>query len=152
MHFALRVSYARTGMLVRRRPRADLITDFKIFKGLLDIDPNLFFLPPARRGFRGHPFKVLQGANHRRRRGSAFSVRVVKCWNKLPASVVTAPPVNVFKKRLEDVSTEVFPHLPHRLSSHHPPPFPPAHHPITVNISICYPTPCFISVVSSGPL
>ncbi len=98
--------------LQRRRLRDDLITASKIFKGLLDIDPHLFFLPPVRRGLRGHPFKVLQGASHRRRRGSAFSVRVVKYWNKLPASVVTAP-VNVFKKRLEEVWTEVFPHLPH---------------------------------------
>ncbi len=45
--------------LQRRRLRADLITVFKIFKGLVDIDPNLFFLPPTRRGLRGHPFKVL---------------------------------------------------------------------------------------------
>ncbi len=37
-----------------RRLRTDLITTFKIFKGLLDINPNLFFLPPARRGLRGH--------------------------------------------------------------------------------------------------
>ncbi len=99
--------------LQRRRLRADLITAFKIFKGLLDIDPNLFFLPPARRGLGGHPFKVLQGASLRRRRGSAFSLRVVNCWNKLPASVVTAPSVNVFKKQLEKVWTEVFSHLPH---------------------------------------
>ncbi len=99
--------------LQRRRLRDDLITAFKIFNGLLDIDPNLFFLPPTRRGLRGHPFNVLQGASHRRRRGSAFSVRVVKYWNKLPASVVTAPSVNIFTKRLEEVWTEVFPHLPH---------------------------------------
>ncbi len=45
--------------LQRRRLRHELITAFKIFKGLLDIDPNLFFLPPARRGLRGYPFKVL---------------------------------------------------------------------------------------------
>ncbi len=99
--------------LQQRRLRDDLITAFKIFKGLLDIDPNLFFLPPARRGLRAHPFKVLQGASRCRRRGSAFLVRVVKYWNKHPASVVTAPSVNVFKKRLEEVWTEVFPHLPH---------------------------------------
>ncbi len=88
--------------LQRRRLQDNLFTAFKIFKGPLDIDPNLFFLPPARRGLRGHPFKILQG--------SAFSVRVVKYWNKLPASVVTAPSVDVFKKRLEKVWTEVFPH------------------------------------------
>ncbi len=51
--------------LQRRRLQADLITAFKIFKGLLDIDPNLFFFPPAGRGLRGHPFNVLQGASHR---------------------------------------------------------------------------------------
>ncbi len=60
-----------------QRLRADLITAFKIFKGLLDSDPNLFF-SPARRGLREHPFKVLQGASHRQRRGWAFSVRVLE--------------------------------------------------------------------------
>ncbi len=99
--------------LQRQQLRVDLITAFKIFTDLLGIDPNLFFLPPTRRGLRGYPYKVLQGASHRRRRGSAFSVRVVKYWNKLPAFVVTAPSVNVFKKRLEKVWTEVFSHLPH---------------------------------------
>ncbi len=91
-----------------QRLRADLITEYSlnipddlIFKGLLGIDPDLLFLPHARRGLRGHPYKVLQGASHRRRRGSAFSMRVVKNWKKLPASVITAPSVNVFKKRKE---------------------------------------------------
>ncbi len=84
--------------LQQRRLRTNLITAFKIFTGLLDIDLNLFIVPPVRRGLRGHPYKVLQGASHHRRRGSAFSARVVKYWNKLPASVVTAPSVNVFTK------------------------------------------------------
>ncbi len=52
--------------LQQRRLWADLITAFKIVK----IDPNLLFLPPARLGLRGCPFKVLQGASHRRRKGS----------------------------------------------------------------------------------
>ncbi len=43
--------------LQRRRLRDDLSTAFQIFKGLLDIDPNWFFLSPARRGLRGHPFR-----------------------------------------------------------------------------------------------
>ncbi len=100
------------------RPRVDLITAFQIFTGLLDVDPNLFFSPshPSR------PYMVLQGTSRRRRSGSAFSVRVVKYWNKLPASVATASSVNVFKKRLEEVWTEVFPHLLPWLNSH-PTPF-----------------------------
>ncbi len=89
--------------LQRRRLKAELITALKISKGLLDIDPNLFFLPSARCGLRRHPYVVFQGASHRRRRGLAFSVRVVKYWKKLPISVITAPSVNVFKKRVEKV-------------------------------------------------
>ncbi len=34
--------------------RADLITALKIFTGLLDVDPDLFLLPPTRRGLRRH--------------------------------------------------------------------------------------------------
>ncbi len=85
--------------LQRQRLRADLNTTSKVFAGLLDIDPNLFFLPPARRGLKGYPYKVLQ------------------------ASVVEACSVNIFKKRLEKVWTEVFPHLPAYkcLPNHEPP-------------------------------
>ncbi len=45
--------------LQRRRLRADLITAFKIFTGLLDVDPNFRFLPPTRRGLGGHPYEAL---------------------------------------------------------------------------------------------
>ncbi len=70
--------------LQRRRLQADLITTVKMLTILLDINPNLFFLPPARLGKRGHHYKVLQGASHRRRRGSED-----EGWKKLPPSVVT---------------------------------------------------------------
>ncbi len=71
----------------RWRLRADLFTAFKIFTKLLDVDPNLFYLPPTRRGLRGHPYKVLQGTIHRGRRGLAFSMKVVKYWKnpRLPS-------------------------------------------------------------------
>ncbi len=49
-------------------------------------------------------------------------------YGRLPASVVTAPPVNVFKKRLEKVWTEVFSHLPQCLNTHPPFPLPPPSH------------------------
>ncbi len=47
--------------LLRRRLCADLIAAFTIYMGLLDMDQNLFFLPPSRQGLRGHPYKALQG-------------------------------------------------------------------------------------------
>ncbi len=83
--------------------------------------------------------------------GSAFSVKFVKYWNKLPASVVTAPSVNVFKKRLEKVWTEVFPISP--MTEHSPPPPLPT---CTLTINSCHlymlPNSLFyIYVVSSGP-
>ncbi len=65
--------------------------------GSLGCWSELVFLYPIRRGLRGNPYKVLQGTSHRRRRGVAFSAWVVKYWNRLPASVVTTPSVNVFK-------------------------------------------------------
>ncbi len=89
---------------------ADLITTFKIFTGLLDVDPNLFFPPPARRGLRGHPFKVLQGASHRRRRGiSAISMRL---WNTEISSQLPSLQLLLSRKG-KKVWTEIFPHLPH---------------------------------------
>ncbi len=82
------------------------------------MDPNICFLPAARPGLGRHPYKVLQNESHRRRRGWAFSLRVVKYWNKVPVSFVTATSANVFKKKLAKVLAKVFPHLPHRLNTH----------------------------------
>ncbi len=48
-------------------------------------------------------------------------LRVVKYWNKLPASVVTATSIEIFKKRLKKVWTEVFLHC---LKYHLPNPSP----------------------------
>ncbi len=41
-------------LLERRRLRADLISGFKIFKGVLDISPSAFSLHPPRIGLRVH--------------------------------------------------------------------------------------------------
>ncbi len=72
-------------------------------------DPSSFFLPPTPRGLRGQPYEKHQGTSHRRRSGSAFSVRVGKYWNKLPTSGVMVPPVNIFKNRLEKFGKKSFP-------------------------------------------
>ncbi len=106
----------------------------------------MFFFTPTRLGLREYPYKVVQGTSHRRSRGSPFSERVVKYWNRLPASIVTAPSVKIFKKKLERVWTGVFQRLLHWLNTRLPnalTPLPsPAHHPFTVHIHICYPNLC----------
>ncbi len=58
-----------------QRLRADLITAFKLFTGLLDVDSNLFCLPPTRFGTPTRYFKLRTTADVEI---SAFSVRVVK--------------------------------------------------------------------------
>ncbi len=40
----------------RRYLRGDLIVVYKMFSGGLNLDPNLFFIPPMRPGLRGHAF------------------------------------------------------------------------------------------------
>ncbi len=42
--------------------------------------------------------------------------------------------------------------LPIGWTLNYPIPSPPAHHPLTAPISVCYPTPCFVYVVASGTL
>ncbi len=71
-----------------------------------------FFHPPTHWGLRHHPYKVIGGAIHRRRRGLAFSVRVVKYWNKLPSSVVTAPFVKFSWIGLRKFGQKSFPIFP----------------------------------------
>ncbi len=135
--------------LQRRRPRTDLIT--ALFKVLLNVDPNLFFLPPGRRVLGGQPYKVPQVATPPRQwGGSAFSVKVGKYWNNLPASVVTVPSVNVFKKTLEQVWTEVFTHLLHWLNTYFP--SPSSHLHTTINSYQIYPKSPICKCAFSGLL
>ncbi len=77
--------------LERRRLRAHLILAFQILKGEVDLNPSEFFLPLPRAGLRGHTYRLLQGPSRLRRRSAAFSVRVVKYWNRLPEHLVLAP-------------------------------------------------------------
>ncbi len=86
--------------LERRRLRVDLILPFNIWEGEVDLNPSDFILRPPRAGLRGHTYRLLP--SRLRRRNGAFSVRVVKYWNRLPVHVVLSPSVlSIFKKQLE---------------------------------------------------
>ncbi len=98
----------------RRRLRADLILAFKIFKGEVDLNPSEFFLHPPPAGLRGHIYRLLQSL---RRRSGAFSVRIVKYWNRLRAHLVLAPSCSILKKHLDLHWFEIFPAAPVQLLS-----------------------------------
>ncbi len=85
--------------LERRRLRADFVLPFKIFIGQVDLNPSKFVLRPPRAGPRGRTFRLLQGPGRLLRRRGAFSVRVVKCWNGLPAPLVLPLSVSISTKQ-----------------------------------------------------
>ena len=84
-----------------RRERGDLIEVFKILKGHTRIDPALFWeVREARNGVR--LVKEL-APNGRRQRQTFFSYRVIQKWNLLPVELKTAPSLDSFKNRLDEL-------------------------------------------------
>lgn len=94
--------------LAERRLRGDLITTFRIQKGLMDVDPQLFFTPSHTPSLRGHPLKLFKHRSHTRRRAHAFSMRVINPWNKLPNFLVDTNNVGTFKKGLDENWNAIF--------------------------------------------
>lgn len=80
--------------LEERRERGDLIEVFKILKGLTRIDPAEFWEVRYAKEL---------APNGRRQRQSFFSYRVIQKWNMLPIELKTAPSLNSFKNRLDDM-------------------------------------------------
>ena len=84
-----------------------MIQTFRILKGFENVDREEFFELDSNDGYslRGHDLKLNVHRSRLQLRQGFFSQRVVNIWNRLPASVVQAPTVNTFKKRLDDWST-----------------------------------------------
>ena len=87
--------------LDQRRERGDLIEVFKILKGHTRIDPSLFWEVREARG--GARLVKERAANGRRQRQSFFSYCVIQKWNLLPTGVKTAPSLDSFKNRLDEL-------------------------------------------------
>jgi len=95
-----------------RRLRFDLCTTYKIYHNLANINFNDFFIKHTR-VTRGHN-KQLKGQRFNTMvRQQFFAVRVVPIWNNLPASVVNARSIKIFKKLLftNEVSELLWAHL-----------------------------------------
>ena len=84
-----------------RRERGDLIEVFKILNGQTRIDPAQFWEVRKARG--GVRLVKELAANGRKQRQSFFSYRVIQKWNLLPTELKTAPSLNSFKNRLDEL-------------------------------------------------
>ena len=82
-----------------RRQRGDLLETYKILNGYYDINPTSFFTLSNT----GHHGKLFKFRSRLLVRHNFFTNRVVNLWNSLPADVISAPTVALFKKNLYDL-------------------------------------------------
>jgi hypothetical protein len=111
MDYASRLRRLNLFSLERRRLRGDLITVFKVFNGEISLDPNDFFVPAIFPSTRGHQLKLFKPYVSTRRRAMCFSQRIVRNWNSLPPSILTAPNSNIFKTMLDKCWSDIFPNI-----------------------------------------
>lgn len=96
-----RLKFTGLTTLENRRDRGDMIEVFKLAKGItkMNKDKLLHFDTSART--RGHTFKLQKTRPRLEVRKNFFSHRVVNKWNALPAQVIEADTVNMFKNRYD---------------------------------------------------
>ena len=84
--------------LSHRRQRGDLIIVYKMFKGLIDMKIEDFFVLKQYKHNRGHDLKLELPKQPNTDTGrNAFSHRVIIPWNNLPQNVINSNSVKSFK-------------------------------------------------------
>ncbi len=82
--------------------KGDMILVYKTLHGFLaGVQWQDFFQMADTSRLRGHPLKPRKDRSRLDLRKFSFSQRVVNMWNDLPAEVVTASSVKMFKNKLE---------------------------------------------------
>jgi len=90
-----------------RRLLADLIFVFKVIKGLVSVDINIFEFTHVS-SLRGHSLKLVKPLCTVNCRKSSFSCRVIDIWNCLPESIVELSSVCLFKNAINHFNFEKF--------------------------------------------
>jgi len=87
--------------LEKRRHQGDLTAAFPYLNGAYEKDGDRLFSRGCCDRMRGNGFKLKEGGFRLDIRKNFFTLRVVKCWNKLPREVVEAPCMETFQVRLD---------------------------------------------------
>ena len=88
--------------------RGDLIAAFQYLKGAYKQEGSQFFESVHNSRTRGNGFKLKEGRFRVDVRRKFFTMRVVRCWNRLPREVVDAPSLEVFKTKLDGAMGSLF--------------------------------------------
>jgi hypothetical protein len=102
--YANRLAVTGLESLEKRRLIFDLTETFKIIKGFIKVDMEIFFQFKTYNRTRGHDYQLQ--FPYRVKLDSAkyfFANRVISVWNSLPDNVVGSANIKIFKKRLEKV-------------------------------------------------
>ena len=70
-------------------------------KGAYEQEDSQLFIRVDNGRTRGNGFKLKEERFRLDIRGKFFAKRVLRCWNRLPREVVDAPPLELFKARLD---------------------------------------------------
>ena len=86
--------------LEKRRLRGDLIAAFQYLKRAYKQEGSKLFERVDNSRTRGNGFKLKEGRFRLDVRGKFFTMRVVRCWNRLPREAVDVPSLEMVKTRL----------------------------------------------------
>ena len=81
---------------------------YKMLHGLVDIDCHMFLKLADSSVTRGHQFKLCKPLCPSAFIASTFWYRVVNTWNALPANVLSATSLAMFKARLNGLDLSKF--------------------------------------------
>ena len=87
--------------LKKRRLRGDLIAAFQYLKGAYKQEGSQLFTRVDNSRTRGSGFKLKEGRFRLDIKGKFFTLRVVRCWNRLPREIVDALSLEMFKAKLD---------------------------------------------------
>lgn len=108
LSYKQRLNHLGLESLELRRLHADLCLTYSILRGLVDLEPKLFFSIRGNEYTRGHPYKLTVAALKKDCRKYFFSNRVVHPWNSLPSGVVNSTSLQQFRRGLKRTDLSKF--------------------------------------------